>query len=87
MFRNLLLGTTCFALSAIPSPQTSADAPSSQEPGLVAYYPLDEGSGDLARDRSGHGNHGKIRGAQWEKPALGGGLPTPPCRISADRSP
>ena len=36
------------------------------EPGLVAYWPLDEGSGDTVGDRSPNGNHGTIHGATWE---------------------
>ncbi len=35
------------------------------ERGLVACWPLDEGSGNTATDISGHGNDGKIYGAQW----------------------
>ncbi len=30
------------------------------EPGLVAYWPLDEGSGNIVRDRTNHGYHGTI---------------------------
>ena len=30
--------------------------------GLVAYYTFDEGKGSVVKDRSGNGNHGKIRG-------------------------
>jgi len=30
--------------------------------GLVAYYPFDEGSGAVARDKSGNGNDGTITG-------------------------
>ncbi len=34
--------------------------------GLVAYYPLHEGSGAVAVDKSGHGNNGRILGgAKW----------------------
>ena len=35
------------------------------DPGLVAYYPLDEGSGNVARDMSGNGNDGVIHGAKF----------------------
>ena len=35
------------------------------EDGLVAHWPLDEGSGFLAWDVSGSGNHGWISGASW----------------------
>jgi len=34
---------------------------------LVARWDFDEGEGDLARDASGNGNHGKIHGASWVK--------------------
>ncbi|MCA9688179.1 MAG: LamG domain-containing protein, partial [Myxococcales bacterium] len=33
-----------------------------QEPGLVAYWPLDDDSGQVARDRTEHGNHGTLTG-------------------------
>jgi len=35
--------------------------------GLVAYWPMDEGSGDITRDATGHGNDGVLLGdAKWE---------------------
>lgn len=37
------------------------------EPGLVAHYTFDEGSGSVARDVSGNGNHGTIHGARYVK--------------------
>ena len=37
------------------------------ESGLVLAYAFDEGSGTVLHDRSGHGNDGKIEGAQWVK--------------------
>jgi len=40
--------------------------------GLVAYYPLHEGSGSVATDKSGHGNNGKILGAAHWVRSLGG---------------
>ena len=41
--------------------------------GLVLYYSFDE-EGEIARDLSGRGNHGKIHGAQWTpKGKTGGG--------------
>ncbi len=36
-----------------------------REPGLLAYYPLTEGQGAVARDASGNGNDGAIAGATW----------------------
>lgn len=39
---------------------------SGTEPGLVAYYRLDEGAGDVVRDTTLHGHHGWIgRGIDW----------------------
>ncbi|MEL7039008.1 MAG: LamG-like jellyroll fold domain-containing protein [Cyanobacteria bacterium J06592_8] len=35
------------------------------EPGLVAYYRLNEGSGTEARDHTGNGNNGTIVGENW----------------------
>lgn len=35
------------------------------EPGLLAYYPLNEGSGSQAQDDSGNGNHGNVSDANW----------------------
>ena len=31
----------------------------------VALFHFDEGSGDVAKDSSGNGHHGKITGAKW----------------------
>ncbi|MBK6430214.1 LamG-like jellyroll fold domain-containing protein [Candidatus Amarolinea dominans] len=38
---------------------------SGNEPGLLAYYPLNEAQGDLARDHSGRGLHFSIGGNPW----------------------
>jgi hypothetical protein len=35
------------------------------EPGLVGYWPLSEGSGNIATDKTGNGNNGTIDGASW----------------------
>ena len=35
------------------------------EPGLLSYWSFNEGSGDLARDKSSNRNHGTIFGASW----------------------
>jgi len=49
--------------------------------GLVGYWSFDEGSGNVAYDASGNGNHGTIYGAKWTSGApcptgasCGGGL-------------
>ena len=35
------------------------------EPGLLSYWPFDEGSGNILEDKSGNDNHGTIFGAEW----------------------
>jgi hypothetical protein len=43
--------------------------------GLIAHWPLDEGSGSLAADRSGNGHDGQVTGGTWITGArFGGGL-------------
>jgi hypothetical protein len=42
--------------------------------GLVAYWSFDEGSGNIAYDSSGNGNHGTIYGAKWTNGKSGTGL-------------
>ncbi|MDZ8262872.1 LamG-like jellyroll fold domain-containing protein [Nostoc sp. ChiQUE01b] len=37
------------------------------EPGLVSYWPLNEGIGQTATDRTSRGNVGKIIGANWQQ--------------------
>ena len=32
---------------------------------LVGHWSLDEGTGSVANDRSGNGNHGTVNGATW----------------------
>ena len=45
------------------------------QPGLVAHYDFEEGKGEVARDRSGHGNHGKlVGGVRWVKGGFGTAL-------------
>ena len=38
---------------------------SGSESDLVAYWPMNEGSGGTAHDESGHGIHGEIHGGEW----------------------
>lgn len=45
-----------------------------QEAGLVGYWPMNEGSGDLARDLSGNENQGTLLGAKWLPSAPVGNL-------------
>ena len=40
------------------------------EPGLVGYWPLNEGSGNTVQDRSPNANNGTINGATWEEAEL-----------------
>ncbi len=37
---------------------------------LIAWWPLNDGSGAVARDASGNGHHGQISGAQWTADGL-----------------
>ncbi len=36
-----------------------------QRPGIVGYWPIDEGAGSQVRDESGFGNTGTLNGATW----------------------
>ncbi len=38
-----------------------------KEPGLVGYWPLNEGQGTVAQDKTTLGNHGKIQNCTWEQ--------------------
>ena len=38
------------------------------EPGLVAYYPLTESTGDLVKDQTGNGNHAAVYGILFKQP-------------------
>ncbi|MEM7352154.1 MAG: LamG domain-containing protein, partial [Acidobacteriota bacterium] len=49
-------------------------APSGEEPLLSGYWPLDEGEGEVANDRSSNANQGTIIGATWAQAEL----PAPP---------
>ncbi|MFP4608674.1 MAG: LamG domain-containing protein, partial [Candidatus Aenigmatarchaeota archaeon] len=44
--------------------------------GLVGWWPMDEGEGDLAYDYSGNRNHGTIYGASWSTDTPFAYLPT-----------
>lgn len=39
--------------------------PTGNEPGLIAYFPLNEGSGDIVNDATGNANPGTLHGATW----------------------
>ncbi|MBD2600506.1 MULTISPECIES: sulfatase-like hydrolase/transferase [Microcystis] len=40
------------------------------EPGLVGYWPLNEGSGNIVTDKTGKGSNGTINGATWQQEQL-----------------
>ncbi|MFQ5424922.1 MAG: LamG-like jellyroll fold domain-containing protein [Phycisphaerae bacterium] len=50
------------------------DRGGSLPPGVIAYWPLDEGTGFTAHDTSGNGNDGQITGAVWAPGVLGSAL-------------
>jgi hypothetical protein len=53
-------------LGCSPGPiEVATLAPDTLANGLVAYWPLDEGSGTLANDDSGNGRNGFIAGPGW----------------------
>ena len=54
---SCLFAVSCASRSTMPAVVT--------EEGMVAYWRLDEGSGDVLHDRSGTGNHATIHGAKW----------------------
>lgn len=62
--------------AASNSPQTIAVTLTlSTEPGLVAHWKFDEGSGTVAADSSGLSNHGTLQnGASWTSGKIVGGL-------------
>jgi len=53
-----------------PSTDCNSDPGSCMTKGLVGYWSFDEGSGNIAYDASGNGNHGTIYGAKWSQGAL-----------------
>lgn len=48
--------------------------PATNYPGLLAYWDLDEGSGNRAADKSGKSNHGTLHGPTWVAGVRGKGL-------------
>lgn len=56
-----------------PTPEPAGPPPIAE--GLIAYWPLDEGSGETARDASGNGHAGELRnGPQWVEGVRGSAL-------------
>ena len=75
--RIKILGTVivCFAVgclhAAISAAITGPRLELHHNPS-IGYWPLDEGAGDRAGDRSGKGNHGAVVGAEWTEETLSG---------------
>ena len=59
--------TTIWALVAL----VNATARPQTDNGLVAWYRFDEGTGTVARDNSGHENHGEVHGAKFVRVGTG----------------
>jgi hypothetical protein len=57
-----------------PATDCNSDPGSCMTKGLVAYWSFDEGSGNIAYDSSGNGNHGTIYGAKWTNGKFGQAL-------------
>ncbi len=72
-------------LSATEIKDTMSTRLTGTESGLVSYWPLDEGSGTTAEDKSGNNHHGTIHGATWESSSLE--LSPAPTVVSAPEEP
>ena len=58
-----------------PSTDCDSDPGSCMTKGLVGYWSFDEGSGNIAYDASGNGNHGTlINGPKWSQGKIGDAL-------------
>jgi len=64
---SLVVGLSALGCSAGPI-EVATLSPDTLTTGLVAYWPLDEGSGTLADDESGNGHNGIISGPMWVAP-------------------
>ncbi len=61
-----LLVALPFALAGSGSAVAQQDRQQSRvDEGLVAYWPFEEGAGNVAHDASGNGNDGMVHGASW----------------------
>jgi len=63
--KNLLIGEYTIRLTFPGYKDFISSVKIEAEPGLVAYWPMDEGYGDIIHDMSGNGNDGTIYGAKW----------------------
>jgi len=66
--RIVAVGVVVFAAVLLTPAATAA------EKGLVAYWPMDEGKGDVIKDEGGNGHDGIIKGAEWVEGKFGTGL-------------
>ena len=67
--------TFCVGHGHTPAGASAGRAPAAGDPDLVGWWTFDEGSGTVAKDSSGHGNHGTFNGSpQWVSGHLGGAL-------------
>ncbi|NEU74314.1 hypothetical protein PI95_017545 [Hassallia byssoidea VB512170] len=56
------------------------------EPGLVGYWPLNEGNGDTVSDKTKNANHGQITGATWKQVEVPIDKKVLPLRLSVELS-
>ena len=54
--------------------------PSGLEEGLVGYWPMNEGQGDVVHDMSTHKHHGRVQSAPQWVPVESRPLITHPCQ-------
>jgi hypothetical protein len=74
---RLILAAVLFGLTipgCIPAKRPAKEAGVVAQKGLVGYWRLDEGSGVVAKDRSGHGRDGEIHNAEWVSGGFGTAL-------------
>ncbi|MDJ1185568.1 LamG-like jellyroll fold domain-containing protein [Roseofilum casamattae] len=58
------------ALTAAEIKESMSSRLTGKEPGLVSYWPLDEGDGTKVADKTGRNNDGTIHGATWQSSDL-----------------
>jgi len=56
---------------------------SGNEAGLVCYFPMDEGTGDIINDHSGRGNHGMLLDALWSAGVIFNSSDVPEAYVTA----
>jgi len=70
----LSLSTPLAWASAIPAQPASAIVAPQPADGLIAHWPFDEGTGNMAADASGKGHTGTLYGASWVNGKVGKAL-------------